>query len=195
MSQNNINCVQKRKEGQITDFMKVGVMGDGTVGKTTLILSYIHHEFITDYTPTVFDNYSAIEDVNDEVVSVTMWDLPGQDEYNLVRAKCYEQCNFDVIIMCFAVDLRDSFDNLQYKWMEEYKQYVPNSPLIVLGCKADLREDGNSEHVTKGEGEKFAKEIGAACYMECSATTPDTVSKVIKEAITIHFANRKKFYF
>lgn len=115
-----------------------------------------------------------------------MWDLPGQDEYNLVRAKCYEQCNFDVIVMCFAVDLRDSFDNLQYKWMEEYKQYVPKSPLIILGCKADLREDGNSEHVTKSEGEKFAKEIGAACYMECSATSPDTVSTVIKKAISVN---------
>lgn len=150
-----------------------------------LITFFAYYFFPPSYTPTVFDNYSAIEDVNGEVVSVTMWDLPGQDEYNLVRAKCYEQCNFDVIVMCFAVDLRDSFDNLQYKWMEEYKQYVPKSPLIILGCKADLREEGNSDHVSKSEGEKFAKEIGAASYLECSATDPDSVSKVIKEAISV----------
>lgn len=68
---------KRRDPGKITKIVKCGVVGDGTVGKTTLLLSYITQAFITEYTPTVFDNFSAIEEVNGEVINVILWDTAG----------------------------------------------------------------------------------------------------------------------
>lgn len=68
---------KKRDPGKITKIVKCGVVGDGTVGKTTLLLSYITEAFITEYTPTVFDNFSAIEEINGEVINVILWDTAG----------------------------------------------------------------------------------------------------------------------
>ena len=71
---------KKRDPGKITKIVKCGVVGDGTVGKTTLLLSYITEAFITEYTPTVFDNFSAIEEINGEVINVILWDTAGMRE-------------------------------------------------------------------------------------------------------------------
>jgi hypothetical protein len=75
---------KKRDPGKITKIVKCGVVGDGTVGKTTLLLSYITQAFITEYTPTVFDNFSAIEEINDEVINVILWDTAGMHQHILL---------------------------------------------------------------------------------------------------------------
>jgi len=176
---------KKRDPGRVTKIVKCGVVGDGTVGKTTLLLSYITQAFITEYTPTVFDNFSAIEEVNGEVINVILWDTAGQDDYAQIRTTCYNNCKYDVFLLCFSVIHRDSFDNIKYKWLPELKQNSPGTPFILVGTKADLRDDANSVHISQKEGSKRAKEIRAHSYIECTSRESASVGKVVMEAVGI----------
>ena len=187
-------CVRKRGAGMVTKIMKVGVMGDGTVGKTSILLSYITHGFVADYTPTVFDNFSAIEEVDDDVVNVILWDLAGQDEYSAVRNTCCKDCKYDVLLMCFSTVLRDSFDNIKHKWLPEVRRFTTElPPMILVGTKTDLREAGNDAHITHRQGEKLAKELKMHGYLECSAKDPDSVGKIIVDAIRIVLDQDKSY--
>lgn len=177
---------KKREPGHITKIVKCGVVGDGTVGKTTLLLSYITQAFITEYTPTVFDNFSAIEEVNGEVINVILWDTAGQDDYAQIRTTCYSSCKYDVFLLCFSVIHKDSFDNIKYKWLPELKQNSPGTPFILVGTKADLRDDSaNPNHISQKEGAKRAKDIKATTYVECTSREPASVGKVVMEAVNI----------
>lgn len=176
---------KKRDPGKITKIVKCGVVGDGTVGKTTLLLSYITQAFITEYTPTVFDNFSAIEEVNGDLINVILWDTAGQDDYAQIRTTCYNNCRYDVFLLCYSVIHRDSFDNIKYKWLPELKQNSPGTPFILVGTKCDLRDENNPAHIPQKEGVKRAKEIKAEKYVECTSRDPASVGKVVMEAVGI----------
>ncbi|KAN0048135.1 hypothetical protein ACTA71_002530 [Dictyostelium dimigraforme] len=204
--------IKKRDPGNITKVIKCGVVGDGTVGKTTLLLSYITQAFITEYTPTVFDNFSAIEEVDDgKLVNVILWDTAGQDDYAQIRTTCYTNCRYDVFLLCFSVVNRDSFDNVKYKWLPELKANSPGTPFILVGTKTDMRDQqtggsptnttssppiaGNNQTlnniITFKEGQKRAKEIKAFNYMECTSRDSGSVAKVVLEAINIIIEKEK----
>jgi len=175
----------KAATGTIRQIIKIGVVGDGTVGKTTLLLSYITNAFLTDYTPTVFDNFSAIENVDGALMNVILWDTAGQDDYKTIRTTCYEKVNYDIFLLCFSVVHRDSFENVKYKWLEELKAQAPNTPYVLVGTKTDLRKDDDANHISFKEGEKRCKEIKAKAYLECTATSPPSVTKMIVAGIHI----------
>ncbi|EGC32539.1 hypothetical protein DICPUDRAFT_89172 [Dictyostelium purpureum] len=190
--------IKKRDPGNITKVIKCGVVGDGTVGKTTLLLSYITQAFITEYTPTVFDNFSAIEEVDDgKLVNVILWDTAGQDDYAQIRTTCYTNCKYDVFLLCFSTVNRDSFDNVKYKWLPELKANSPGTPFILVGTKTDIRDQQTqgavsppltgqvSSIITFKEGQKRAKEIKAHNYMECTSRESSSVAKVVLEAVNI----------
>ncbi|KAH3745714.1 Rho GTPase [Pelomyxa schiedti] len=177
--------VRKRTPGQVTKVVKIGVVGDGTVGKTTLLLGYITQGFITEYTPTVYDNFSAIEEIGSDVINVILWDTAGQDDYQGIRQTCYTFCNYDLFFLCFSVVHRDSFDNVRFKWLTELKRTRPNTPLVLVGTKTDLREEGNKAHVTFKEGEKRARDIRAKMYLECTSKNSESINAMMASALGI----------
>jgi small GTP-binding protein len=79
--------LSQRAAGKITRAIKVSLVGDGTVGKTCMLMSYICQAFVEDYVPTMFDNFSAIETVDGELVNVILWDTAGKQQTN-ERTKC-----------------------------------------------------------------------------------------------------------
>ncbi|XP_031344266.1 cdc42 homolog isoform X2 [Photinus pyralis] len=158
--------------------LKCVVLGDGTVGKTCLLMRYTTDEFLSDYVPTVFENYAASTLVGDEVYDVHLFDTAGQEAYNHLRKLTLEQA--DVIVVCFSVDLWNSFINVKEKWIPELQEHYSKIPFMVVGTKIDLRFDTDTiekltaqgrKPITKEEGEVLAKELSANAYLECSALT------------------------
>eukprot|EP01087_Luapelamoeba_hula_P010787 TRINITY_DN2872_c0_g1_i1.p2 TRINITY_DN2872_c0_g1~~TRINITY_DN2872_c0_g1_i1.p2 ORF type:complete len:202 (+),score=41.23 TRINITY_DN2872_c0_g1_i1:288-893(+) len=168
--------------------VKCVVVGDGAVGKTSLLISYTENRFPVDYVPTVFDNFTTGVEVDGKLINFALWDTAGQEEYSRLRALSYPET--DVFLLCFSVVSPASFDNIKTKWFPEINHHCPGAKCILVGTKIDLREDKATVESTKGEklptteqGKRLAQDIGAECYLECSALTQNGLKKVFEEAI------------
>lgn len=170
--------------------IKCVVVGDGAVGKTSMLISYSTDSFPGEYIPTVFDNYAANVVVSGTVVQLNLWDTAGQEDYDRLRPLSYPQT--DVFLLCFSLISPTSYENVKAKWYPEVAHYCPDTPIILVGTKKDLRDDHrivkelrekSQSPITYPQGLKLGREVGAVKYMECSALTQKGLKAVFDEAI------------
>lgn len=137
------------------------------------------------------------------VIKMALWDTAGQEDYELLRPLSYP--NTDVLLICFAINNRDSFENVTEKWIPEIKSYCPGTPYLLVGTKIDLRtsensfnhnssssDTGRSTIVMQTEGVKLAKAIEAYDYAECSAKTKVGIYQVFEKAAIASLGEVKK---
>eukprot|EP01091_Cochliopodium_minus_P007298 TRINITY_DN171_c0_g2_i1.p1 TRINITY_DN171_c0_g2~~TRINITY_DN171_c0_g2_i1.p1 ORF type:complete len:200 (-),score=58.27 TRINITY_DN171_c0_g2_i1:64-663(-) len=179
--------------------IKLVVVGDGAVGKTCLLVSYTSNAFPGEYIPTVFDNYSASVMHNGKPVCLNLWDTAGQDDYEKLRPLSYPQT--DVFVVCYSIISRASFSNVKNKWIPELKYYSPNTPIVLVATKSDLRKDEkvlkrlqerNENVITYTEGSQFSTSIGASKFIEVSSLTQHNLSNLFNEAINSVFEKENK---
>ncbi|CAN6659670.1 GTP-binding protein Rho1p [Trichomonascus vanleenenianus] len=168
---------------------KLVIVGDGSCGKTCLLIVFSKGTFPEVYVPTVFENYVSDVEVDGRRVELALWDTAGQEDYDRLRPLSYPDSN--VILICFAIDSPDSLDNVQEKWISEVLHFCQGIPIILVGCKKDLRNDPKTiedlrrtsqRPVTPEEGQAVAQKIGAIKYLECSARTQEGVREVFEHA-------------
>ncbi|CAL8109094.1 unnamed protein product [Calicophoron daubneyi] len=165
--------------------LKIVVVGDGAVGKTCMLITYVEGRFPAEYVPTVFENYSGSVMVDGEIVPFELWDTAGQEEYSHLRPLTY--AGTDLVILCFSIANEASFKNVEDKWVPELTTHVPRAPILLVGCKLDIRKDvevpGLLSFVTYAQGSALARRIKAKGYLECSALTNEGVKEVFDQSI------------
>lgn len=170
--------------------VKCVLVGDGAVGKTSLIVSYTTNGYPTEYMPTAFDDYSVVVTVDSKPVQMQLCDTAGQDDFDAIRPLCYP--NTDIFLLCFSVVSPTSFNNVLEKWVPEIRRHSTKCPIVLVGTQCDLRNDVKilielakykEKPVPEEDAVRLAQHIGAVQYMECSALTQKNLKDVFDHAI------------
>ena len=174
--------------------IKCVVLGDEIVGKSTLVLHVCRDKGSFEHTsfPLLYDKYTGIMAVGDQRTLLEVWDTTGRESFDGLRQLSYRET--DVFIICFSVDCPKSLENVKAKWYPEVQRYCPNTPIILVATKVDLRDDREviaklrREHltpITKKKGKRIKREIGAAEYVECSSPAGIGLETVFEKAIEV----------
>ncbi|KAA1472863.1 ras-domain-containing protein [Dentipellis sp. KUC8613] len=158
---------------------------EGACGKTSLLCSFALGEFPKEYVSAIFENYVAEIRLDGKPVQLALWDTAGQEEYERLRPLSYSKSH--VILIAFSIDTPDSLENVTVKWIEEVRSICgPVIPIILVGCKADLRPPRDApninDYVSRAQAERVAQAIGARAYKECSALKIEGVDDVFEAA-------------
>jgi len=176
--------------------IKLVVVGDGAVGKTSMLIAFAKKTFPVTYVPTVFENYTAQIEHNDKKVLLHLWDTAGQEDYDRLRPLSYP--GSDIVLLCFSLVTESSFDSVREKWYPEVDHYVKDVPTILVGTKQDLREaklpdpsTGEFNPVDTEKGKEMANSIGAEKFIEVSAKTGHNLEQLFKDSVALVLAARK----
>ncbi|KAL6488767.1 hypothetical protein MHYP_G00025080 [Metynnis hypsauchen] len=149
---------------------RIIMLGDSTVGKSSMLKRYTEDEFLECINQTVgVDFYVYFLEVEPGVrVKLQFWDTAGQERFRSVTRSYYR--NSVGALLVFDVGNRASFERVR-EWHAEVCEHVrPHVVLFVLvGHKSD-REEAGERVVSREEAERLAAQLGAP-YVEASAKT------------------------
>ncbi|KAM6106321.1 rho-related GTP-binding protein Rho6 [Pterocles gutturalis] len=159
---------------------KLVLVGDVQCGKTAMLQVLAKDCYPETYVPTVFENYTACLASEEQRVELSLWDTSGSPYYDNVRPLCYSDS--DAVLLCFDISRPETLDSAAKKWKTEILDYCPNTRVLLVGCKTDLRTDLSTlmelSHqkqapISYEQGCAAARQLGAEGYLECSAFTSE----------------------
>lgn len=164
-----------RDEGLV---LKVVLLGDSGVGKTSLVIRYVKGTFQPFQEPTIgaafLSHQETVEDI-DTHVTFKLWDTAGQERYHSLTPLYFRGAH--VALLVYDICRLHSFQTLQ-KWARDVQAYNPKILLVVVGNKSDLN---SHRSVSVQAAKQFATSIQAVLYMETSAKDDVQVKDVFQQ--------------
>jgi small GTP-binding protein len=158
--------------------VKVFVAGEGGVGKTTMIKRYTTGTFIANTMLTVGVEFH-ISKVPEARVTLQIWDLGGEDRFRFILPAYIRGASGGLLV--FDMTRYQTFKNLS-DWMDIIQKNAPNTPLILVGAKADLAEQAAVQEDTIDE---FRDRYNFSEYFKASAKTGENVGEIFMKLAEI----------
>ncbi|TFG05596.1 MAG: GTP-binding protein [Promethearchaeota archaeon] len=158
--------------------VKICLLGEAAVGKTSLVYRFIENKFRDNYKSTLGVNLLK-KDLNVDnygKVSAQIWDLGGQESFKSLRKLYLEGSNGALLI--FDTTNRKSFDKLN-DWISSFRESRGNRPLLLIGNKIDLED---KKKVEDAEANELAS-INDMNFISTSAKTGANVEIAFKDLI------------
>jgi Ras-related protein Rab-23 len=169
------------KNDERKDFVfKITVIGDGGVGKTSLIKKYTKGSFRKEYIKTLGAQFSQYDEkIEDSAVKLFFWDIAGQREFSFMRPTFYKGSKAAIIVFSYAKEEKDSFNHIS-EWHDDIKKYCGNIPIVLFGNKIDLLEN---EPLDESKVDKIVRERNFLGYYKTSAKTGTGVYEAFRAII------------
>ncbi|XP_062299907.1 EF-hand calcium-binding domain-containing protein 4B [Scomber scombrus] len=163
------------KEGAVLApdrLFKVVLVGNSSVGKTSLLRSFCEGRFHPSTTATVGIDYNVktltLENIQ---VAMQLWDTAGQERYRSITKQFFRKA--DGVVVMYDVTVEESFKAVQ-PWLTNVQEAAGEGiPILLLGNKMDMNED---RQVTFKEAEQLAYE-NKVMFFEVSAYTGKNVTE------------------
>ncbi|KIY50824.1 ras-domain-containing protein [Fistulina hepatica ATCC 64428] len=155
---------------------KIVLLGDQSVGKTSLITRFMYDAFDNTYQATIgIDFLSKTMYLEDRTVRLQLWDTAGQERFRSLIPSYIRDSS--VAIVVFDITNRQSFLSTS-KWIDDVRSERGNDVIIVLvGNKADLSD---KRQVTMEEATAKATSL-SIMFMETSAKAGHNVKSLFKK--------------
>ena len=158
---------------------KLVFLGDTGVGKTCVISRFTKGSFDGNVASTMGANYTSktveVPELG-ESLELDIWDTAGQERYRSLTRIFFQGAKLAILV--YAINLKDSFENLKNVWLKELKEHAdPDVVMGIAGNKSDLYEN---EEVSEQEAREFAKSIGAI-FCLTSAQSNSGIEELFEE--------------
>jgi GTP-binding protein of the ras superfamily involved in termination of M-phase len=166
--------------------VKVGIVGDSQIGKTSLMVKYVEGTFDEDYIQTLGVNFmEKTISIRGTEITFSIWDLGGQREFvNMLPLVCN-----DAVAILFMFDLsRKSTLNSIKEWYRQARGFNKTAIPFLIGTKFDIfaqmpRDD--QEEISR-QAKKFAHAMKAPLIF-CSTSHSINVQKIFKIVLSKAF--------
>lgn len=165
---------------------KAIIVGDSSVGKSSLLYRYSEQDWNPHYIATIGVDFKVMTfERESKIVKLQLWDTAGQDRFRTIVHTYYRGAHG--VLMVFALDDRQSFDNLQ-EWIGDVQRFATNGvPIVLVGNKADCAPDRIA--VSDEEAEALAERLGGV-YKKTSARMNQGVDQAFTEVLERCLAHR-----
>ena len=161
---------------------KVVVIGDGFVGKTSLISKFTQGGFQEEYIQTIGAQFSKYtEKINDDSAKLFFWDIAGQDTFHFLRPAFYKASLAAIVVFSLEENEhgRESFKHVT-NWQGEIKKFCGDIPIVLFGNKVDLVDE---ENIDKEKILKLVDKKDFFGYYRTSAKTGQGVHEAFQAII------------
>jgi len=188
---------------QKRQLLKIIILGDSGVGKTSLMQQYVSHKFDSRYKATIGADFLTKDiEINGQTVTLQIWDTAGQERFQSLGSAFYRGA--DACVLVFDVTQQDSFAHVG-SWLEEFSIQAGRRDCVLIGNKTDLEErrqvasktvqgwcakqnaEASSNVVAHGAEERPASEMR---YFESSAKENIGVDEAFVAVATLALAKK-----
>ncbi len=169
---------------------KIAVIGDGAVGKTSLIKRFTQGSFQNDYIQTIGAQFSVYSQrINNDECVLFLWDIAGQDSFHFLRPSFYKDSKGAIIV--YSLEENDlgvqSLNNIK-NWHNDIKKFCGSIPVIIFANKADLV---NKNEIDNKKVNKIINKKKFLGVYQTSAKTGENVDDAFKTIIRILYNKYK----
>jgi small GTP-binding protein len=165
------------KDNENNEVLKIVLIGEASVGKTSIIYQFIDKIFQEDLQSTIGGTFNSksIKCNNNKTLNLEIWDTAGQERYRCVTKMFYKEA--DVAILVYDITSKSSFEELKNYWVEQVLEASPkNIMLVIVANKSDLIDN---EQVDEEEARNYAKKVKADFFV-ISAKENNSVNELFK---------------
>ncbi|CDR48007.1 CYFA0S41e00320g1_1 [Cyberlindnera fabianii] len=150
--------------------LKVIILGDSGVGKTSLMQRFVNGKFSHQYKATIGADFLTKElSIDDKTVTMQLWDTAGQERFQSLGVAFYRGA--DCCVLVYDVTNQKSFENISV-WKDEFLVQAnvknpENFPFVIIGNKVDV--DESKKVVTTKKAQQFAQNLGNLPLFQTSA--------------------------
>ncbi len=156
------------------DFLfKLVFLGEGAVGKTSLVGRYVYDSFEGDYLATIGTHIHVKSvQIEDTVVKLVIWDIAGQEDFKKLRKAYYQ--NSSGAFFVYDTTRPETLARLD-DWVETLYSVTGKIPLVLVENKIDLPSE-----IPEGKGQEMATKLGCA-FVRTSAKEDQNVEEAFVE--------------
>ena len=141
--------------------VKVVLLGEMGVGKTSIISRFINNSFEEEVISTKGANFSSktiiFKECENKSVQFDLWDTAGQEQYRSLTMIFYKDAK--IVLLVYDITRKETFEEIKKYWYKQIKENsTPDIIIAVVANKCDLLDN---EEVSEEEGKEFANQIGA----------------------------------
>lgn len=161
---------------------RVVVFGAGGVGKTSLVLRFIHGTFRDSYIPTIEDTYRKVISSNNSICTLHLTDTTGSHQFPAMQRLSISKGH--AFILVFSVISRQSLEELKtiLEIISDVKGVLDGIPIMLVGNKCD--EEPSKREVNKKTGEAL-QQMWKCKYIETSAKEGTNVTELFEELLKL----------
>jgi small GTP-binding protein len=174
--------------------IKISIIGEGYVGKTSFRKQYLGQGFSTEYLATLGADFAIknVVHVNGIIWRLQIWDIAGQPRFDKIRKNFFT--GSQIAFVMYSIDDKKSY-KLVTDWVNELWDNNGRGkiPVLLIGNKIDLRES-LEDSISPEDGKKIQSEIESIVdfkvpFLETSAKTGENVEKAFQEIIDEFVSN------